>query len=74
MEERKQREPLELRIKKGKLILGDLPLDFVEHFRLVVDSDLLIGTAELELKLLVRFSDNTQEQDPLPIQSQQAET
>lgn len=51
--------------KKGnELYLNNMKLTGWENYRIIQDSALPTGKAELEIKLIVEFPDNTQGQNP----------
>lgn len=51
--------------KKGKeLYLENIKLTGWESYRIIQDSALPSGKAELEIKIIVEFPGNTQEQNP----------
>ncbi len=54
---------LSLQIKEGKLFLDGMRLYGVEKYEIKMSSDLPIGKAELEVKLIVSYLENKIEQD-----------
>lgn len=56
---------LPLRIENGRLILDGVRLTGVEGYTIKISSELPKGNAELNLKIIVSFPENTQEQNPL---------
>lgn len=56
---------LPLRIENGRLILDGVRLTGVEGYTIKISSESPIGNAELNLKIIVSFPGNTQEQNPL---------
>ena len=56
---------LPLCIENGRLILGGVRLTGVEGYTIKISSELPKGNAELNLKIIVSFPENTQEQNPL---------
>lgn len=56
---------LPLRIENGRLILDGVRLTGVEGYTIKFSSELPKGNAELNLKIIVSFPENTQEQNPL---------
>lgn len=49
---------LSLQIKEGKLFLDGMRLYGVEKYEIKMSSDLPIGKAELEVKLIVSYHEN----------------
>ena len=56
---------IQLELKEGELILGSQKLEGIEKHLIKISSELPKGTAELELKMLVKFAGNTKEQNPI---------
>ena len=54
---------IQLELKEGELILGSQKLEGIEKHLIKISSELPKGTAELELKMLVKFAGNTKEQN-----------
>lgn len=67
MDEKEKINVLPIAFSDGRLQLGDTVLKGVAEYKIESSSALMgKGYADLYLKLLVKLSDNTQVQNPLP--------